>query len=152
MRFRRHGWRAQAGSAPKEKEVQKPASIVPSILLSVALILMGVAIPSVRGAGGLTVDVVTWDVMGLDSNDVLSPAEVARAAMEGGTVTIRRPFVCEVKRVRVNAKPRIEISGAPADQLAWLKSIGCFTEIIAYKTRVFIPVETADAVLAKLMA
>ncbi|AOW24674.1 MULTISPECIES: strawberry notch family protein [Sphingomonas] len=90
--------------------------------------------------------------MGLDSNDVLSPAEVARAAMEGGTVTIRRPFVCEVKRVRVNAKPRIEISGAPADQLAWLKSIGCFTEIIAYKTRVFIPVETADAVLAKLMA
>lgn len=72
--------------------------------------------------------------------------------MEGsGTVTIRRPFVCEVKRVRVNAKPRIEISGAPADQLAWLKSIGCFTEIIAYKTRVFIP-ETADAVLAKLMA
>ena len=69
MRFRRHGRRAQAGSAPKEKEVQKPASIVPSILLSVALILMGVAIPSVRGAGGLTVDVVTWDVMGLDSND-----------------------------------------------------------------------------------
>ena len=38
--------------------------------------------------------------MGLDSNDVLSPAEVARAAMEGGTVTIRRPFVCEMKRVR----------------------------------------------------
>ena len=48
--------------------------------------------------------------------------------------------------------PREVPTTVPADQLAWLKSIGCFTEIIAYKTRVFIPVETADAVLARLMA
>ena len=51
----------------------------------------------------------------------------------------------------MNGLPRIEIVGPPANQLAWLKSIGCFTEVIAYKTRVFVPVPEAAAVLERVL-
>jgi len=34
--------------------------------------VLGIAAPSVRGAGGLTVDITTWDVIGLDSNSLTS--------------------------------------------------------------------------------
>ena len=55
------------------------------------------------------------------------------------------------KRSIVNGNHRLEIVGAPADQLPWLKSLGCFTEIIQYRTRLFVPVPQAEAVLAKLL-
>ena len=42
----------------------------------------------------------------------ISPDEVAQAALQGGSITLKRPFACEVKRARVNGKPRIEIVGA----------------------------------------
>ena len=90
--------------------------------------------------------------LGLDETQILSPDEVAQAALQGGSITLKRPFACEVKRARVNGKPRIEIVGAPAAQLPWLKSIGCFAEIISYRTRVFCPTEGASEILARLMA
>jgi hypothetical protein len=58
-------------------------------------------------------------------------------------MTIRRAFV--------NGTQRIEIERAPAQQLAYLKSLGCFTEIIAYRTRVFVPVSEAHAILERLL-
>lgn len=53
---------------------------------------------------------------------------------------------------RVGAGPRIEIEGAHPNLLSHLKSIGCFTEIIQWKTRVFIPFdpERPDASLPVL--
>ena len=58
-------------------------------------------------------------------------------------MTIRRSFV--------NSAQRIEIERAPAQQLAYLKALGCFTEIIAYRTRVFVPVGEASTILEKLL-
>jgi predicted RNA methylase len=90
--------------------------------------------------------------LGLDEPQVLEPDEIAQAALGGGSIVLKRPFACEVKRARVNGKPRIELVGAPVAQLPWLKSIGCYTEIISYKTRVFIPNEGATEVIGRLTA
>lgn len=89
--------------------------------------------------------------LGLERAVSLSAAEVAQGASSGGVVTLVQPFACEVKRVRVNGLQRIELAGAPAAQFPWLKSIGCFVEVVAYRSRVFIPVGEAEAVLARLL-
>lgn len=39
----------------------------------------------------------------------------------------------------------------PPALLAWFKSLGCFTEIIAYKTRLFVPTDRAEAIVARLI-
>lgn len=39
-----------------------------------------------------------------------------------------------------------------ADGIPELKAKGCFTEIIAYKTRVFVPTDRAEAILECLIA
>ena len=52
-----------------------------------------------------------------------------------------------IKLARVNGNQRVEIVGAPANQLPWLKSLGCFTEIIRYQTRVFVAADRAEAIL-----
>jgi hypothetical protein len=51
----------------------------------------------------------------------------------------------------VAGEQRYEIVGAPVDQLPWLKSVGCFTEIIAFRTRVFIPRGAASAIIGALL-
>ena len=89
--------------------------------------------------------------LGLTEESSLSPSEVVQAVESGNAIPLKRPFACEIKRARVNGLPRIEIVGPPANQLAWLKSIGCFTEVIAYKTRVFVPVPEAAAVLERML-
>ena len=82
----------------------------------------------------------------------MPPARHRRVrAVEAAASTSRRPFPMTIKRALVNGKPRIEISGAPAEQLAWLKSLGCFTEIIQYRTRVFVPVDRAADVLSAVL-
>ena len=80
----------------------------------------------------------------------LSPEMIIRALGEGRTVPIKQPFEATIKCSRVAGEQRYEIVGAPVDQLPWLKSIGCFTEVIAFRTRVFIPVETAPSVISAL--
>jgi hypothetical protein len=39
-----------------------------------------------------------------------------------------------------------------SDKIDWLKALGCFTEIINYRTKVFIPVDTAIEIIDKLIA
>jgi hypothetical protein len=56
-----------------------------------------------------------------------------------------------IKRSIVNGSPRIELLGCPPQQLASLKSLGCFTGVIQYRTRVFLPVSTAETILADLL-
>jgi hypothetical protein len=73
-----------------------------------------------------------------------------RALRESRTIPIKQPFEATMKCSRVAGEQRYEIVGAPVDQLPWLKSIGCFTEIISFRTRVFIPIEAAPSVISAL--
>jgi hypothetical protein len=41
-------------------------------------------------------------------------------------------------------------SAQPLDR-EWLKARGCFTEVIAYTTRIFVPVDRAEEVLAAIL-
>ena len=50
----------------------------------------------------------------------------------------------------LNDSRRLEIRDFPASRREWLKSIGCFTEIIAYKTRLFIPADRATTIVEQI--
>ncbi|WP_066119167.1 strawberry notch-like NTP hydrolase domain-containing protein [Blastomonas sp. CCH9-A1] len=90
--------------------------------------------------------------LGVEQTSSLTPAQITAAVVGGSAMPIQRPFPCELKRSRVNGSPRIEIVGAPASQLPWLKSLGCFSEIISYRTRVFVPAERASEIIERLVA
>ena len=81
----------------------------------------------------------------------LSPDTIIKALGEGRTVPIKQPFEATIKCSRVAGEQRYEIVGAPVDQLPWLKSIGCFTEIISFRTRAFIPMKNAAAVFVSML-
>ncbi|CAH0357183.1 strawberry notch family protein [Sphingobium sp. CECT 9361] len=89
--------------------------------------------------------------LGIDRADNLPPQDIAKSALAGRSVDLTRPFPMTIKRAIVNGSARIELVGCPSQQLAWLKSIGCFTEVIQYRTRAFLPVPTAEAILAELL-
>ena len=55
-----------------------------------------------------------------------------------------------VKRSLVNGSHRIELTGWNLARLDWYKAQGCFTEIIRYQTRLFVPIEGAANVMARL--
>ena len=55
-----------------------------------------------------------------------------------------------VKRSMVNGSQRIELTGWSAARLDWYKAQGCVTEIIRYQTRLFVPIEGAASVVARL--
>jgi hypothetical protein len=89
--------------------------------------------------------------LGIAKADDLPADAIARSVMSGRSVDVLRPFPMTLRRSFVNGKPRVEIIYAPASQLPWLKSLGCFTEIIAYRTRVFVPAADAEAILGRLL-
>lgn len=55
-----------------------------------------------------------------------------------------------LKRSLVNGAQRLELAGWSAARLDWYKAQGCFTEIIRYQTRLFVPTASAAVVLARL--
>jgi hypothetical protein len=81
----------------------------------------------------------------------LSSDTIIKALSESRIIPIKQPFEATIKCSRVAGEQRYEIVGAPVDQLPWLKSIGCFTEIISFRTRVFIPTATASSVISDLL-
>lgn len=89
--------------------------------------------------------------LGIAKTEDLPVDKIASSVLSGRSVEVARPFPMTIKRAIVNAHQRVEIVNAPASQLPWLKSIGCFTEIIAYKTRVFVPVTQAKTILGDLL-
>jgi hypothetical protein len=70
---------------------------------------------------------------------------------EGSSIAIERPFALTFRISRVAGEPRIEITGAPASELGWFKALGCFTEIIAYKTRLFVPAGREGEIIPALL-
>jgi hypothetical protein len=90
--------------------------------------------------------------LGIGKAETLPAPNIVKSAMSGRSVDLTRPFPMTIKRALVNGSSRIELVGAPPSQLAWLKSLGCFTEVIQYRTRVFLPVPSAADVVERLIA
>ena len=82
-----------------------------------------------------------------------TPQEMLTAAL-GSTALVDLGRGLTLTRRRVAGAARLEIDGADRGAIDGLKALGCFTEIIAYQLRVFVPhgegVETA-AILARIV-
>jgi hypothetical protein len=89
--------------------------------------------------------------LGIARSEDLPVDAIANSVLSGRSVEVTRPFAMTFKRSIVNGKPRVEIVDPPAGQLPWLKSLGCFVEIIAYRCRTFIPVNDAEGVIAAIL-
>ena len=92
------------------------------------------------------------DKLGFGDRIVLSPDQLVEAALGGKVVPIDALSGASIKRSRVNGEQRLEVLGFDPRALASWKAKGCFTEIIAYQTRLFMPVSNAREIVAKLAA
>lgn len=90
--------------------------------------------------------------LGLDEVPTLSPAAIVEAAMKSGKgIELRGRETLMVKRSLVNGAQRIELTGWSAARLDWYKAQGCFTEIIRYQTRLFVPTDRAGEIAAAIV-
>lgn len=87
---------------------------------------------------------------GVEMTIALTPAELVLAARASGGVGLQCLPGARLQRVFVNDNARLEIKDFPAVRLAYLKSLGCFTEIINYKTRLFLPTSRAVEILTAI--
>ncbi|MFN3458766.1 MAG: hypothetical protein ACK4Z8_14420 [Novosphingobium sp.] len=78
------------------------------------------------------------------------PAKNVQTIVGGGTWKAPHPLNFTVRNSQVNGARRMEIVGAEAARIPELNAMGCFTEIIAYKTRVFVPTDRVDDILLNL--
>lgn len=91
--------------------------------------------------------------LGISKTEDLPASALVAAALSGRPTEIKRPFPMTIKRARVNGSERIELVGAPAAQLPWFKSLGCWTELINYQTRLFVPMtDQASSILEAIIA
>ena len=92
-------------------------------------------------ADGLGVDV---DIK-IPVGDIIAAARtrsgIAPAALEGAKLALSL----------VNGHQRIEVKDFPAHRLAHWKSLGCFSEIIAFKTRLFAPTDRAAEIITAMI-
>ena len=95
------------------------------------------AVPELCQALGLTHE------LNLPMHDI-----AASVLTTGRTMGIKGPEQLSLKRSLVNGTQRLELAGWSAARLDWYKAKGCFTEIIRYQTRLFVPTERAGAILA----
>lgn len=78
----------------------------------------------------------------------LSAADIIDAAMNGPEPIAVPGTKMQLVRRRVNDQNRFELLSFPITELGFLKSLGAFTEIISYKTRLFIPgVDVLDRII-----
>lgn len=86
------------------------------------------------------------------SSRAVQARSIIDAALSGRSIEVKRSFPMTIKRARVNGAERIEIEGAPAGQPPWFKSLGCWTELINYQTRLFVPAtDEADRILQRIL-
>ncbi|MGV2497669.1 strawberry notch-like NTP hydrolase domain-containing protein [Pelagerythrobacter aerophilus] len=82
-----------------------------------------------------------------------APDEVGKLVLASGTPQpLASHDALMVKRSLVGGEQRLELTGYAPERLEWYKAKGCFTEIIRYRTRLFVPVTTASTVLPALAA
>jgi hypothetical protein len=89
---------------------------------------------------------------GLDARIALSPAELVAGARSGNGVALPMLGHARLIRAFVNDSARLEIRDFPPARRDWLKAQGCFGEVIAFKTRLFVPVDRAEAILSAIIA
>jgi hypothetical protein len=89
--------------------------------------------------------------LGLDIPLDMPPDELAATVLRSGKpLPFRGPEELTLRRSLVNGSQRLELTGFTAARLSWYKAQGCFTEIIRYRTRLFVPVGRAGDVLRQL--
>ncbi len=87
------------------------------------------------------------DAFGLEGRLALTPAEMHEALTTKGTAfTLGNGW--RLARRRAMGELRIELEGPADGDLAAVKRLGCTTEIVSWRTRVFVP---GEAVLARLV-
>ena len=89
---------------------------------------------------------------GLAASVRLTPAELVAAARSGEGVPVPGLDGVRLVSVFVNNSRRLELRSAQPQDREWLKARGCFTEVIAYTTRIFVPVDRAEEVLAAILS
>lgn len=77
------------------------------------------------------------NLIGFTERDDRSPAAIWSAVMSFGKAVYVEPVTFKARRSFGDL--RFEIANVPREDLAVLKSFGCVTEIIQYKTHVFVP-------------
>lgn len=88
---------------------------------------------------------------GLDQTEVVSAAEVWQSLL-GGSAVVALAGNMTLRRVRVMNDYRIELAGFTDGMRDRLRSIGLFSEMIAWKVRFFIPaLDDGQAVLSRLI-
>jgi hypothetical protein len=91
--------------------------------------------------------------LGLALGVALPPEElVATVLRTGKPLPIRGPEPLTLKRSLVNGSQRLELAGFSAARLTWYKSLGCFTEIVRYQTRLFVPIDIAAELVTRLLS
>lgn len=90
--------------------------------------------------------------LGLDIPLDVAADELASSVLRSGR-PVPLPGIEQLvlRRSLVNSSQRLELAGFAPARLAWYKAQGCFTEIIRYKTRLFVPVDRAAEILARLV-
>ena len=91
------------------------------------------------------------ETMGVDVDIELSVAEIVAAARTREGITVPALGGARLMLSLVNGQKRIEVRDYPPTKLAYWKSLGVFTEIIAYKTRAFIPTDRAADIIAAML-
>lgn len=90
-----------------------------------------------------------YRALGIDTAVDMTTTEMLEAVMErGASVDVSGGLT--LKRSRVMGELRLEIVGHSASDLPALKALGCFTEIISWSTRLFVPANNLD-VLDRLL-
>lgn len=88
---------------------------------------------------------------GLAATVRLTPAELIVAARSDEGVPVPGLDGTRLVSVFVNNSRRLELRSAQPQDREWLKARGCFTEVIAYVTRIFVPMDRAETVLANIV-
>lgn len=89
---------------------------------------------------------------GLTASVRLTPAELIAAARSDDGVPVPGLDGTRLVSVFVNNSRRLELRSSQPQDREWLKARGCFTEVISYVTRIFVPVDRAEQVLTAISA
>lgn len=89
--------------------------------------------------------------LGLGREHAFSAEQVVEAVLAAGRpMQVRGREGLTLKRSLVGGAQRLELAGWSAARLDWYKAQGCFTEIIRYQTRLFVPLDEASTILAQI--
>ena len=88
--------------------------------------------------------------LGIDRAEVLNPDQAWKSVLDGSSI-ISLAGDMTLRRVRVMSDNRVELTGFTDGMRDWLRSIGLFSEMIAWKLRFFVPAtEEGPAILLEL--